>query len=96
MKAVQLMLEEDEVMFLRMQARMMELMLPETNEQIDSYIRKILEATADLDKDWRKEIAKMQRAMRRVKTMPEYDEFMEKYKVIEKLLIIEMQKENEL
>lgn len=84
------------IMLLRMQVRMLELMLPETNEQIDSFIKKILEATDDLNPEWKKEIGKTQRAMRRVKTTTEYSQFMGSLKVIEKLLIEEMQKEKDL
>lgn len=96
MKAINLLLEEDEIMLLRMQVRMMELMLPETNEQIDAFIKKILEATDELDSEWKKEIGKTQRAMRRVKETFQYAEFMGSLKVIEKLLVKEISKEKDI
>jgi hypothetical protein len=93
MKSINLLLEEDEILLMRMQVRMMEIMLPETNEQIDAYIAKILDATNDVSQNTRNEIGKIQRAMRRVKGTPQYVEFMATYKVVEKMLIKEMEKE---
>jgi len=93
MKAITLILDDDEIMFMRMQARMIRIMMPETNEQIESYMKKILDATSDISDDSKKEIGIMQRAMRRVREMPEYKEFMNNFKIVEKLLIAEMEKE---
>jgi len=93
MKSITLLLEQDEVMTLRMLARMMQLMTPESNEQLDRFVNKILDATNDLNPEWRKEIGKMQRALRKIKTTPEYAEFQVKMKVIEKMMVKEMQKE---
>lgn len=95
MKAIQLFFEDDEIMILRGQARMMQLMLPESNEQIDTYIHKILEATDDLNPEWKKEIGKMQRAIRRIKVTPEYAKFMSELGIIEKLLAKEISKEKD-
>lgn len=93
MKSISLLLEDDEMMLLRSQVRMMELLLPETNETIDSFINKILEATNDLSPEWKKDIGKMQRAMRRVKETVQFTIFMNHFSNIEKLLIQELDKE---
>lgn len=93
MKSINLLLEEDEILLLRGQIRMIQIMLPETNEQIESYAKKILDATNDISEDSRKEIGKMQRAMRRVKETFQYAEFMSSYQVLEKILIREIEKE---
>jgi hypothetical protein len=94
MKQVVLLMEEDEIMILRSQARMMELMMPETNEMIDSYIKKILDATDHINPEWKKEIAKMQRAVRIVKQTPEYVDFMEKVNIIQNKIAEEISKQN--
>jgi hypothetical protein len=94
MKQVVLLMEQDEIMVLRMQARMMELMMPETNEMVDNFIKKILDSTNDLiSPEYRKEIGKMQRAIRIVKTTQEYGEFMDKMNVLQKIIAKEMQKQ---
>lgn len=96
MKAINLLLEEDEIMLLRMQIRLMQIMLPESNEQVDGFIKKILDATAEAGEDTRKDIAKMQRAMRRIKETPFFEELTSVIKQLEKILIEEMEKENNL
>ena len=93
MKEINLLLEDDEILFMRLQARILPIMIPETTEQVDSYVKKVLDATSDISQDSRKEIGKIQRAMRRVKKMPQYGEFMDRYKVIENLLIKYIERE---
>lgn len=96
MKAVTLLLEDDEIFILRSGVRMLKIMLPEeaSHELVDSYCKKILEATGGLSDDYMNEIGKMQRAMRRLKQMPAFQQFINSYKDIEKLLVEEMMKED--
>ena len=94
MKEVVFLMEQDEIMIMRSQARMMELMLPESNEVVDAYIKKILDGTDGfLSPEYRKEIGKMQRAIRIVKGTPEYVDFIEKMEIMQKLIQKEIQKQ---
>lgn len=94
MKQVVFLMEQDEIMVMRMQARMMELMMPETNEMVDAYIKKILDGTDGLiSEEYRKEIGKMQRAIRIVKLTPEYEEFMGKLNILQEVIAVEIKKQ---
>lgn len=94
MMTVQLTLEDHEVMIMRSQARMMQIFMPESTEEIDRYIAKILDATSEIGSDWRKDIGKMQRAARRAKETLAYSVFLAAMNNLEKQLAIEMQKED--
>lgn len=96
MKAVNLLLEDDEIMILRSGARLLPIMMPEMaeHELVQNYCKKILEATAGIGQDWKKEIGKMQRAMRRLQGTPDFQRFIDQYKLIETLLVQEMTKED--
>lgn len=94
MKQVVFLMEDDEILVMRMQARMMELMMPETNEMVDNYIKKILDGTDEhISDEYRKEIGKMQRAIRIVKQKPEYVDFMEQMEILQKVIAVEMKKQ---
>lgn len=94
MKEVVILMEQDEIMIMRSQARMMQLMMPETNEMIEAYIKKILEATNELiSQEWREEIGKMQRAIKIVKKTPEYEDFMVQMNILQGKIADEMKKQ---
>lgn len=93
MKQINLLLEDDEIVLLRGGVRMFEFFNPEENELIDTYRKKILEATNDVGFDVKKQIGIMQRAMRRIRTTSEFKEFHTHLKILEKMLVVEMQKE---
>lgn len=92
MREIKLLLEEEEIMLMRMQARMTALIVPDMDELVDAYIRKVLEATDDLNPELKKEIGRMQRALKRIKETAEYNEFIRHMKQLEILLVKEMEK----
>ena len=95
MREISLLLEEDEIFLMRAQARMFQVMSIEENDLIDSYMAKVLQATESLGQDWRKEIGKMQRAMRRIRATPLFAELQIKLADLQKALVEEMQKEEQ-
>lgn len=96
MKPIYLLLEDDEIFILRSQVRFMQIFAPETDELLNSFTKKILEATNnEISEDWRKEIGKMQRALRRIKQTPFFEEFMVSMNELQKKLMEEMLKEGD-
>ncbi|GEM_PF-6579164 len=93
MQQITLLLEDDEIALLRGGVRMFEFFNPEENELIDTYRKKILEATNDVGFDVKKQIGIMQRAMRRIRITPEFSELQSHFKILESMLATEMQKE---
>jgi hypothetical protein len=90
-------LEDDEATLLRASLRMMQMLNMDElqTELISNYVNKMLEATASLSQEWKKEIGKMQRAMRRLPE--EYKgEFLAAINMFNQRLIGEMMKERDL
>lgn len=101
MKAVNLLLEDDEIFLLRGQVRMMQLFVSDMaegggEELIQSFSKKILEATGNIDGDYRKEIGKMQRAIRKIKETPFYPLLLSTMQTLQTMMVKEMEKENEI
>lgn len=59
-------------------------------------MKKILEATTDINQDYRKEIGKMQRAMRAIKETPFYPLLLTTMEALGKMMQEEMKKEDNL
>lgn len=81
MTPITLILEDDEMFYLRGFMRQMELMLPDIDNSGDetalhTLMKKIIEATVNVSPEWRREIGKMQRAIRKVRGTPEYAEML--------------------
>lgn len=100
MKEVNLILEDDEIFLLRGQVRMLQLFVPDMaegggEELINSFSKKILEATGNIDSDYRKEIGKMQRAMRKIKATPFYPLLLSTMQTLQTMMVQEIQKEDD-
>jgi hypothetical protein len=93
MKNINLILDDQEILLLRMQARLMPILLPEMDEMTSSFCDKVLSATVDCPDDARREIGKAQRAFRAVKQTQQYAEFMRAYSVVMGLVQEEMDKD---
>ena len=63
-------------------------------ELIEGFIKKVLDATSDLDQDYKKEIGKMQRATRKIKESPFYPMFITCMQTFQSLLVKEIENEN--
>lgn len=97
MKPIYLLLEDDEIFILRSQVRFMQIFAPDGNDELlKSFTQKILQATStEISEDWRKEIGKMQRALRKIKETPFYSDFMVMMEELQKKLMEEMLKEGD-
>ena len=93
MKEVCMLLEEDEILILRSQARMIGLLVPDAPEQVDVYVKKVLDATSDASSKTKHEIGKMQRAMRKIQKTLHYTEFKISFEKIQNMMAEEMAKE---
>ncbi|MEQ1888351.1 MAG: hypothetical protein ABL951_04115 [Alphaproteobacteria bacterium] len=94
MQEINLLLESDEIGFLRLNARMMALFNPEGNEMVEQFITKVLSATDEFVSDeQRKEIGKLQRAIKSIRNKPLWPMLIAIMKELEMAMIEEMKKE---
>lgn len=94
MKQITILMDESEILILRGQVRMLQIMDIDESELMASYTQKILQATEDIDFDTRKEIGKLQRAMRRIKASAAFPFILTFMKSFGELIQDELNKEN--
>lgn len=99
MTPITLILEDDEMFYLRGFMRQMELLLPDMADSRDetafhTLMKKVIDATVDVSPEWRREIGKMQRAIRKIRGTPEYAEMLGAMQVLTNKMQEEMAKED--
>lgn len=96
MKAITLLLEDDEQFILRAIIKQLEIMSPDIEggdfEPLKNMSKKIVEATNDLGQEWKNDIGKLQKSVRAVRGTPEYKAMINASVKLNELIVEEMKK----